>query len=72
VIVRPSLMLGRLADSVLERVVIGEGLTGGVVAVVRAGSAAVRRSQTGILRFYAAVVVLGVVLVAFYFLVSSS
>jgi NADH-quinone oxidoreductase subunit L len=72
VIVRPSLMLGRLADSVLERVVIGEGLTGGVVAAVRAGSAAVRRSQTGILRFYAAVVVLGVVLVAFYFLVSSS
>jgi NADH-quinone oxidoreductase subunit L len=72
VIVRPSLMFGRLADSVLERVVIGEGVTGGVVAAVRAGSAAVRRSQTGILRFYAAVVVLGVALVAFYFLVSSS
>jgi hypothetical protein len=52
--------------------VIGEGVTGGVVAAVRAGSAAVRRSQTGILRFYAAVVVLGVALVAFYFLVSSS
>jgi NADH-quinone oxidoreductase subunit L len=71
-IVRPSLWFGRVADSVLERVVIGEGLTGGVVGAVRAGSAAVRRSQTGILRFYAAVVVLGVAVVAFYFLVSSS
>ena len=71
-IVRPSLMFGRLAESVLERVVIGEGLTGGVVSAVRAGSAGVRRAQTGALRFYAAVVVLGVAVVAFYFLVSSS
>ncbi len=71
-IVRPALLLGRLADSVLETVVISGALTGGVVGAVRAGSAAVRRAQTGILRFYAAAVILGVAVVAFYFLVSST
>ena len=59
-IVRPALWLGRFADSVLERVVISGGITGGTVAVVRAGSAAVRRVQTGFLRYYAALFVVGV------------
>jgi NADH-quinone oxidoreductase subunit L len=71
-IVRPALWLGRFADSVLERVVISGGLTGGTVAVVRAGSAAVRRVQTGFLRYYAALFVVGVSAVALYFLISSS
>ena len=47
-------MLGRLFDSVVERIVVGRGLTGGTVALVRASSAAVRRAQTGLLRYYAA------------------
>jgi NADH-quinone oxidoreductase subunit L len=71
-IVRPVLRVGRLADSVLERVVVTGAITDGTVSVVRAGSAAVRRAQTGLLRYYAAVVVVGVSVVALYFLISSS
>ena len=51
---RPALWLGRFAESVLERIVVGGVLTGGTVGIVRAGSAAVRRAQTGFLRYYAA------------------
>jgi NADH-quinone oxidoreductase subunit L len=71
-VVRPALWLGRFADSVLERVIVSGVLTGGTVAVVRAGSAAVRRVQTGFLRYYAALFVVGVSAVALYFLISSS
>jgi NADH-quinone oxidoreductase subunit L len=39
---------------------------------VRAGSAAVRRAQTGFLRYYAALMVVGLGGVALYFLISSS
>jgi len=51
--VRPALWFGRVADSVLERTVVGGAITGGAVGVVRASSAAVRRLQTGYLRYYA-------------------
>ena len=53
-VVRPALMLGRLRESVLERIVIAGGVTGGGTGIVRAASAAVRRAQTGFLRYYAA------------------
>ncbi len=69
---RPALMLGRLAESVLERIVIGDVVTGGVIGVVRGCSAVVRRAQTGIMRFYAAAVIVGLALVAFYFLLSAT
>jgi len=71
-VVRPALTIGRFTESVLERVVISGGLTGGTVAVVRAGSAAVRRWQTGFLRYYAAAMVICVAGVTLYFLISSS
>jgi NADH-quinone oxidoreductase subunit L len=71
-IVRPVLMLGRLFDSAGERIVVARGLTGGTVAVVRASSAAVRRAQTGLLRYYAAGMVVFISAVALYFLVSST
>jgi NADH-quinone oxidoreductase subunit L len=71
-VVRPALWFGRFTDSVLERVVIGSGVTGGAVGIVRAGSAAVRRAQTGFLRYYAALMMVGIFGVALYFLVSSS
>jgi NADH-quinone oxidoreductase subunit L len=71
-VVRPVLRVGRLADSVLERVVVSGAITGGTVSIVRAGSAAVRRAQTGLLRYYAAVVVVGVSFIALYFLIVSS
>ncbi|HET9720507.1 MAG TPA: NADH-quinone oxidoreductase subunit L [Solirubrobacteraceae bacterium] len=72
VIVRPALLLGRVADSVLERIVISGGVTGGVTGLVRAGSATVRRAQTGFLRYYAAAIVLGLSAVSLYFLISST
>ena len=71
-IVRPTLWFGRFADSVLERILVAGTITGGTVGVVRAGSAAVRRLQTGFLRYYAAAIVVGLSGVALYFLISST
>jgi NADH-quinone oxidoreductase subunit L len=71
-VVRPALWAGRFAESVLERIVVGGAVTGGTVGIVRAGSAAVRRLQTGFLRYYAAAMVVALSGVALYFLISSS
>jgi NADH-quinone oxidoreductase subunit L len=71
-VVRPSLWLGRLVDFVLERTVIGGVVTGAPVGAVRAGSATVRRAQTGYLRYYAAAMVICMSGVAAYFLLSSA
>ena len=71
-IVRPAQWLGRFTDSVLERGVIAGGVTGGTTGIVGAVSAAVRRAQTGYLRYYAAVVVVGISGMALYFLISAS
>jgi NADH-quinone oxidoreductase subunit L len=72
VVVRPVLWLGGFISSVLERGLIQGLITGGPVAVVKAGSAAVRRSETGFVRYYAAAMVICTLGVALYFLVSSS
>ncbi len=65
-------MFGRFAEAVLERVVVGGAITGGALGLVRASSAAVRRAQTGFLRFYAAAMIVGISAVALYFLITSS
>jgi NADH-quinone oxidoreductase subunit L len=70
-VVRPGALFGRVAESVLERVLIAGTVTGGTVGVVRAGSAAVRRAQTGYVRYYAAMVMVGLGAVALYFLIQS-
>jgi NADH-quinone oxidoreductase subunit L len=71
-VVRPALWFGQFAQSVLERAVVGGAITGGASGVVRAGSAVVRRAQTGFLRYYAAMMVVGLSGVALYFLISAS
>jgi NADH-quinone oxidoreductase subunit L len=71
-VVRPTLWAGRFINSVLERVVISGAVTDGTTGIVRAGSAAVRRAQTGFLRYYAAVMVICISGVALYFLISST
>ena len=71
-IVRPAFWIGRVANSVLEPIVVSGVITNGTVSIVRAGSAAVRRMQTGFLRYYAAVVVVGLSGIALYFLISST
>jgi NADH-quinone oxidoreductase subunit L len=70
--VRPAAWLGHFGETVLERVLVGGAITSGTLAVVRAGSAAVRRAQTGFVRYYAALMVVAVSGIALYFLVSAS
>jgi NADH-quinone oxidoreductase subunit L len=72
VVVRPTQWLGRFAESVLERGVIAGGVTGSSVGVVRAASAAVRRAQTGFLRYYAAAMLVGIGAMALYFLIEAT
>jgi NADH-quinone oxidoreductase subunit L len=70
--VRPAQWLGRFAESVLERRVVAGGVTGGTLGAVRGASAAVRRLQTGFLRYYAAAMLAGVFGLALYFLISAA
>ncbi|MFL5819569.1 MAG: NADH-quinone oxidoreductase subunit L [Solirubrobacteraceae bacterium] len=69
--VRPGAALGRFAQQTFERVFVDRTLVGGTTGIVRAGSAAVRAAQTGLLRYYAALLVFGVAAVALYFLIVS-
>jgi len=48
-----------------------ETLIGGTTGIVRAGSAAVRAAQSGFVRYYAALLVVGVAGVGFYFLLQA-
>jgi NADH-quinone oxidoreductase subunit L len=70
-VVRPAAIAGRFATGTFERVFVQDTLVGGSTGIVRAGSAAVRAVQSGFLRYYAALFVLGVSGVAFYFLLQT-
>jgi NADH-quinone oxidoreductase subunit L len=70
VFVRPAAWLGRFASTTFERVV-ADGLVGGASSVVRLASAAVRRVQTGYLRYYAALLLMGITSLGAYFLISA-
>jgi NADH-quinone oxidoreductase subunit L len=70
-IVRPAAAAGRFARNTFDRRVVDEALVGGTTALVRAGSAAVRAAQSGFVRYYAALLMLGVTGVGFYFLLQS-
>jgi NADH-quinone oxidoreductase subunit L len=70
-IVRPFAWFGRFAQQTFERVFVNGTLVGGASTVVRAGSAAVRGLQSGFVRGYAALLVLGATGVIFYFLLQS-
>jgi NADH-quinone oxidoreductase subunit L len=72
IVVRPIAWLGRFGQQTFERVVINGFFVGGTTGIVKAGSAAARALQNGFLRAYAALLVLGIVAVAFYFLIQSS
>jgi NADH-quinone oxidoreductase subunit L len=69
--VKPIAWMGRFANQTFERLVINDAFVGGTTMLVRAGSAAVRAAQSGLMRSYAAVLVLGVGGVALYFLLQS-
>jgi NADH-quinone oxidoreductase subunit L len=70
-VVRPGAAAGRFARATFERLVIDDTLVGGTTGLVRAGSAAVRAAQSGFVRYYAALLVLGVTGVGFYFLLQA-
>jgi NADH-quinone oxidoreductase subunit L len=70
-VVRPAAAAGRFASGTFERVVVDGALIGGTTGVVRAGSAAVRAVQSGFLRYYAALLMLGVTAVGLYFLLQA-
>jgi NADH-quinone oxidoreductase subunit L len=72
VVVRPFAWFGRFARDVFERVVINGVFVGGPSGAVRAGSAAVRAVQSGFLRYYAALLLVGVTALGLYFLISAS
>jgi NADH-quinone oxidoreductase subunit L len=70
VFVRPMRALGEGASNVFERVAI-QGMVGGTTLVVRVGNSLVRVAQTGLLRYYALLLLAGVGGLALYFLVVS-
>jgi NADH-quinone oxidoreductase subunit L len=69
--VRPGGWTGRFARNTFERVVVDGALVGGASGAVRAASAAVRRVQSGYLRYYAALLLLGLSSLGAYFLISA-
>jgi NADH-quinone oxidoreductase subunit L len=72
VVVRPFGWFGRFGQQTFERIFVNGTLVGGTSGIVRAGSAAVRALQSGFLRAYAALLIVGAGLVILYFLIQSS
>ena len=70
-IVRPFAALGRFLQRTVEHVVIDGGITQGPISIARVSSAAVRSWQSGILRAYAAAIVVGTSGVLLYFLLKA-
>ena len=70
-IVRPFAWFGRFANSTFERVFVNGVLVGGSTGAVRALSAAVRGIQSGYLRYYAALLLVGLTGLSAYFLISA-
>ena len=70
-VVKPAAAAGRFANTTFERVFVDGALIGGATSLVKAGSASVRAIQTGLLRYYAALVVLGVAALGLYFLLQT-
>lgn len=71
-IVRPAQWVGRFAQSTFERLIVNGLFVGGPSGLVRAGSAAVRSRQTGFLRAYAALMLVGIAGALLWFLLEAS
>jgi NADH-quinone oxidoreductase subunit L len=70
-VVRPWGWSGRFARNTFERVVVDGALVGGASGLVRAVGAAVRAGQSGYLRYYAALLLVGLTGLGAYFLISA-
>jgi NADH-quinone oxidoreductase subunit L len=71
-IVRPARAAGEFGRSVVETAFVQGVIVGGVTGIVRTGAAAVRSIQTGELRSYALVLLVGAGGLGLYFLIGSS
>jgi NADH-quinone oxidoreductase subunit L len=69
--VRPGGWTGRFARNTFERVFVDGALVGGASGAVRFASAAVRAVQSGYVRYYAALLLLGLTSLGAYFLISA-
>jgi NADH-quinone oxidoreductase subunit L len=72
VFVRPSAAFGRFGRGVVESAIVQGLLVGGASGVVRGGTAFARAIQTGALRTYAFLLMVGLGGMALYFLIVSS
>jgi NADH-quinone oxidoreductase subunit L len=72
VFVRPAATLGRLGRTVVETDFVQGFIVGGATGVVRAGTSFARAIQTGYLRAYALLLLLGLSGLGLYFLIVSS
>jgi NADH-quinone oxidoreductase subunit L len=70
-VVRPWAWSGRFARNTVERLFVNGTLVGGASGVVRAASAGVRAAQSGYLRYYAALLLVGLTGLGAYFLISA-
>jgi NADH-quinone oxidoreductase subunit L len=70
--VRPFAAFGSFGRRVIESGFVQGFIVGGAVGVVRAGSSLARQVQTGYVRSYALLLVIGVLALGLYFLVMSS
>ena len=70
-VVRPALAIGRFANRTFERLVV-DGLVIGTEDVVGGGGRLVRIVQSGYVRGYALLLIVGFAGIALYFLLSSS
>jgi NADH-quinone oxidoreductase subunit L len=71
VFVRPFAWAGRFARDTVERLFVNGALVGGASGLVRAASAGVRGVQSGYLRYYAALLLVGLTGLGAYFLISA-
>ncbi len=68
---KPTIAIGRFANSVIERV-IGQGIVTAATGVVKGAGSVVRGAQSGFVRAYALLIVGGFAALGIYFLVVSS
>ena len=69
--VRPGRSLGRFGRTTIESAFVQGAIVGGATGVVRAGTAFARAIQTGYLRAYALLLLVGACALALYFLIAS-
>jgi len=70
--VRPVATVGGFSKRVIETEFVQGTIVGGATGVVRVGSSFARAIQTGYLRAYALLLLLGVAVLTLYFLINSS